>query len=368
MHEISFQMNQRKETLLNAYGETKERDLLYVTSTFLRCFYPLLKSCQTGEFPDSGEVHKRYNLFLRIFKCFYGRIEAGTGILHRGAEVSELASEEYGLTMELFSEQKPESIIFYASQIVNDKMQDHLAASVWLESILMYCAIYYWLAPKVVGKNKCKGENTDTVELRRKPSEMVADMELSTFNKDSKENKIIHAALDIIKGAPREKPFSHITINPEYLPTCPFTPPLLGELLAGINSYRIKAVQMDLDLRYPKITRKADLFQVPHDQWMKMRPNSIHGVKYKVQILLQLAWLEILHAIEHDIYVNTCEFCGKALLLHKQYSKKLCSRKKCKKMYDHQQSIIRKERNKQKLYQSKKRKDEVVWREEEGAV
>lgn len=357
MLEISFQMDQRKETLINSYGERKECDLLYITSLFMHCFYPLLKGCQTGKLPDSYQINKSHNKFLRCFRSFWGGINPRLSHLdekyfERKYIFPEYRTEKFTFDVGRALDRKPENIVLYTLEITEYE-NDDLAASLWLESIMMYCAVYYWLSPKVVGKSKKGGES------RRKPTEMLADTEISSFNRSSEENKIIHA---VLKKMEKQPEYSESIIGGVRNFTCPFSPPLLGELLIGILSWRIKAVQMDMDIRYPVIPRDKDPHGFPYSKLKEKRPERAYGRKYKANTILQLAWVEIMHAIEHDIYVNTCEFCGKPLVLHKQYTKRLCGSKKCKRLYDHRQGQLRKVKARKKLHDHIDKKSEVGWK------
>lgn len=63
--------------------------------------------------------------------------------------------------------------------------------------------------------------------------------------------------------------------------------------------------------------------------------NRLGGVVYLADYLLQIAWIELLHAISHDIRAKQCVVCGYVFPLYKQFNKKVCS-EECRKVYDKQ--------------------------------
>ena len=323
MREISFQPHKKKETIIKTDGKEHKLNCLEVSGLFLNSFFPLLKR---GSLPQADEVLQGFEGFLEKMVEHDVQTKPLLRAEDNGSEkIGHQMSEENLAKVYAFLDNKPTNVIDHAVEILTARFDDKYAATIWLEFLALLCGIYYWLAPK-------KEKN-----YRRSPGDMFTDLELSKFNDDTEINRLIQAALEAIKehkeGTIREEHHPYI-LHAEKYNVYPFDPPMLRELITDIFSRRTQAVGFDLDFCYPNIPDRIDIQDIPYQQWMEMRYREIRGVKYIAYEPLQLAWLEVLKAIEHNIFCNICFICGTVFPIHTQYGKTKCGSKECTVEYD----------------------------------
>ena len=323
MLEISFQPHKKKETIIKTDGKEHKLNFLEVSGLFINSFFPLL---QRGSFPQADEVFQGSESFLE--KMDEHGVQTKL-LLHVEDNSSEKnrhqMSEESLAKVYAFLDNKPTNVIDHALEILTARFDDKYAATIWLEFLALLCGIYYWLAPK---KEK---------KYRMSPGDMFTDLELSKFNDDTEINRLIQAALETIKesnGEMIQEEHHPYILHAEKYNVYPFDPPMLRELITDIYSRRTRTIVFDLDFCYPNIPDRIDIQNIPHKQWMEMRSREIRGIKYIADDPLQLAWLEVLKAIEHNIFCNICFICGTVFPIHTQYSKTKCGSKECVAEYE----------------------------------